>query len=57
MRSPTALIDLTLQGQIQGHSDFEVLSRRGVKLGPMLPLNINRKPYGESNSTMTFDLE
>ena len=34
---------MTLQGQSQGHSDFEALSREGAELGHMLLLNINRK--------------
>ncbi len=29
----------------QGHPDFEALSRKAAQLGPMLLLNINRKPY------------
>ena len=48
------------EGQVQGHSDFEalylLLSKRSLKLGPMLLLNINRTIYGESNGAFTFDL-
>ena len=36
MRSLTALVDLTLKGQIQGHPDFQALylSRKGAYLDP-----------------------
>ena len=46
-------------GQVQGHSDFKaLLSRKGAQVGPMLQLNINRKPiYGDSNGTITFNFE
>ncbi len=35
------------------------ISCKGAELGPMLLLTINRKAhnYGESNDTVTFDLE
>ena len=35
-----------------------LISRKGAELGPILLLNISRKPYmGESNGTIKFDLE
>ncbi len=34
----------TLRGETQGHQDFEALDLI-KELGPMLLLNINRKPY------------
>ena len=42
MGSPMAPSQLTLEGQIQGHSDFLYL---------MLPLNMNRKPCMEGSMT------
>ncbi len=61
MESPTAQLDLTLSDLERSKSrspTFQsLIFRNGAKLGPMLLLTINRKPYGESNNTMTFDLE
>ena len=33
MSSSMALAQVTLKGQIQGHSDFKVMSRKGAELG------------------------
>ncbi len=34
-----------LKGQMQGHLIRSLISRKGAKLGHILLLNINRKPY------------
>ncbi len=63
MGSQMALSALTLSDLERSKSRaliFEsVLSRKGAKLSPMLLITINRKPYnyGESNDTITFDVE
>ena len=42
----TMFVWVTLEGQIQGHSDFKsLISCRAAALGHMLPLDINRKAY------------
>ena len=34
-----------------------LISRKGAELGYMLPLNTNRRPYGQYNGTVEFDPE
>ena len=52
MGSPNAPLDLTLSDLERSNSRSlsfrSLISRKGAQVGPMLLLNINRKPYMES---------
>ena len=57
MGIPTAPLDcVTLKSQSQSHfADFEALYlQNGAELGPMSPLNINRKPYMVSSMVLWY---
>ena len=53
---PLHLTLVTLKGQRQGHSDFKGLYLVN-ELGQVLLLDTTRKPYGESNDIIRYDLE
>ncbi len=61
MASPMTPSHLNLSGCERSESRSlrfpSTISRKGAELGHVLLLTINRKPYGVSSDTITFDLE
>ncbi len=50
------LTSMTLQGRCQGHSDFELTSRKGTDLVLLLNIILGLSMYGETSDTIICDL-